>query len=57
MVSKPIVVYLLDKGFAVTLGDMDVTKAQAIVGNHPNGKAIAFNVQDETLLNAMVSSS
>jgi saccharopine dehydrogenase-like NADP-dependent oxidoreductase len=56
MVSKPIVVYLLDKGFAVTLGDMDVTKAQAIVGNHPNGKAIAFNVHDETLLNAMVSS-
>jgi saccharopine dehydrogenase-like NADP-dependent oxidoreductase len=56
MVSKPIVVYLLDKGFAVTLGDMDVTKAQAIVGNHPNGKAIAFNVQDETLLNAMVGS-
>lgn len=56
MVSKPIVVYLLDKGFAVTLGDMDVTKAKTIVGNHPNGKAIAFNVQDETLLNTMVSS-
>jgi saccharopine dehydrogenase-like NADP-dependent oxidoreductase len=56
MVSKPIVVYLLEKGFAVTLGDMDVAKAEANINSHPNGKAVAFNVQDDSLLNSLVSS-
>ncbi len=56
MVSKPIVVYLLDKGFAVTLGDMDQQKAENLIGGHPHGTAIAFNVQDDQLLNQLVAS-
>ncbi len=56
MVSKPIVVYLLDKGFAVTLGDMDQQKAESLIGGHPHGTAIAFNVQDDQLLNQLVAS-
>jgi saccharopine dehydrogenase (NADP+, L-glutamate forming) len=55
MVSKPIVIYLMGKGYSVTLGDMDVSKAQQIINNHPNGSAILFNVKDENLLNNLVS--
>ncbi len=54
MVSKPIVVYLLNKGYQVTLGDLDQSKAQTIIGNNPNGKAIRFNVKNEELLNRIV---
>jgi len=56
MVSKPIVTYLLSKGYAVTIGDMEIAKAKVVIGNHQNGKAIAFNVQDDNLLNDVVSS-
>jgi saccharopine dehydrogenase-like NADP-dependent oxidoreductase len=54
MVSKPIVVYLLNKGYSVTLGDMDLLKAQQIINNHPNGTALLFNVNDEDLLSKLV---
>ncbi|MDY0253186.1 MAG: saccharopine dehydrogenase C-terminal domain-containing protein [Tenuifilaceae bacterium] len=54
MVSKPIVVYLLNKGYQVTLGDLDQSKAQSIIGNNPNGKAIRFDVKNEELLNRIV---
>ena len=54
MVSKPIVTHLLNKGFGVTLADMNVDKAKKIINNKPNGKAIAFNVKDETLLDQLV---
>jgi len=54
MVSKPIVVYLLNKGYQVTLGDLDQSKAQTIVGNNPHGKAIHFDVKNEELLNQVV---
>jgi saccharopine dehydrogenase-like NADP-dependent oxidoreductase len=55
MVSKPIVVYLLNKGYNVTLGDMDLLKTQQIIGNHPNGTALQFNVNDDSLLSKLVS--
>lgn len=54
MVSRPIVTYLLSKGYSVTLGDLEISKAQAVVNNHQNGKAIEFDVQNETLLNELV---
>ncbi|MDX9769899.1 MAG: saccharopine dehydrogenase C-terminal domain-containing protein [Tenuifilaceae bacterium] len=54
MVSKPIVVYLLNKGYQVTLGDLDQSKAQTITANHPNATAIHFDVKNEELLNRIV---
>lgn len=54
MVSKPIVVYLLNKGYQVTLGDLDQSKAQTITANHPNATAIHFDVKNEELLNRVV---
>jgi saccharopine dehydrogenase-like NADP-dependent oxidoreductase len=54
MVSKPIVVYLLERGYGVTLGDLELLKAQAIISNRPNGKAIHFDVKDEQSLDRLV---
>jgi saccharopine dehydrogenase-like NADP-dependent oxidoreductase len=54
MVSKPIVVYLLNKGYRVTLGDLDQSKAQAIIDNHDNGRAISFDVKNESALSQLV---
>lgn len=54
MVSKPIVVYLLNKGYWVTLGDLDQSKAQAIIDNHDNGRAISFDVKNESALSQLV---
>lgn len=54
MVSKPIVNYLISKGYGVTLGDLDVSKAQAIIGESSNGKAISFDINNDSLLNELV---
>ncbi len=47
LVTGPIVTYLLDKGYAVTVASRTEEKAQTLVGNHPNGKALAFNIETE----------
>lgn len=55
MVSKPMVTYLLDKGFIVTLCDRDVSRAEAIINGHANGIALAFDVKNEEVLNDLVN--
>ncbi len=39
--------YLLDHGYQVTVASRTVSKAQEIVGNHPNGRALAFDIEKE----------
>jgi saccharopine dehydrogenase (NADP+, L-glutamate forming)/spermidine synthase len=47
LVAKPTVNYLLDKSeFNLVVADMIVSKAEALVGYHPRGKATALNVTD-----------
>jgi saccharopine dehydrogenase-like NADP-dependent oxidoreductase len=55
MVSRPMVDYLLNHSFHVTLGDVDVTKAENNLNNHPNGKAIAINADNEAEINGYVA--
>ncbi|MEA2103057.1 MAG: saccharopine dehydrogenase C-terminal domain-containing protein [Candidatus Cloacimonadota bacterium] len=56
LVSKPHVEYLLKQPeFQVTLADMEVKKAEQIINNHPNGKAISLNVNDDDTLNKLVA--
>ncbi|PKP51164.1 MAG: saccharopine dehydrogenase [Bacteroidetes bacterium HGW-Bacteroidetes-1] len=57
MVVKPIVTYLLDKGFEVTVATRTKSKADAMIGNHPNGKAIAWTVDDDASLNKMIKAN
>jgi saccharopine dehydrogenase-like NADP-dependent oxidoreductase len=55
-VSNPIVQYLLQNDFFVTAADIDLKKAEANINNHPNGKAIAFSVDDQAVLDQLVAS-
>src|SRR4030042_6958263 len=55
LVARPPVQYLMDlPGVEVTAASRTVSKAQAIVGNHPNGRAVALNVDDDAALEAAV---
>lgn len=54
MVVRPIVKYLLDKGYAVTVATRTKAKAEAMIAGHPGGTAIAWTVEDEVKLDEMI---
>lgn len=53
--------YLLDKSeteqLAVIIGDLELSNAQKLVGNHPNGKAIVLDVFDTPSREAAIKNS
>ncbi|MCF2143572.1 MAG: saccharopine dehydrogenase NADP-binding domain-containing protein [Candidatus Heimdallarchaeota archaeon] len=49
LVAKPGIRYLLEKGFEVTVASRTVSKAEAIIAGHPNGKAVAFDITKDDL--------
>lgn len=55
MVVKPIVTYLLNNKIKVTVATRTRSKAEAMIGNHPNGKAIAWTADNEAGLDKMVA--
>lgn len=58
MVSKPLVRFLLDQpDFHVTVASRTVSKAEALVGDHPDGKAMSFNINNNMLLGKLVKNS
>ncbi len=50
LVARPLVRYLLDKGYHLTLATRTVSKAEKMLEGHPNGVAYPLNLQDETKL-------
>jgi len=57
MVTRPIVNYLLGKETVeLTVASRTVSKAEALVGDHPRGKALPLNVKDDAELEKLVSS-
>ena len=50
MVARPIVSYLLDKGYFVTVADIVKSKADEVIGGHKNGNPISWSVNDELTL-------
>jgi len=56
MVVKPIVQHLLGKGMQVTVATRTKSKAEEMIGNNPNGKAVAWTVEDQPMLESMISS-
>ena len=55
LVARPPVRYLLQQpGFAVTVASRTVSKARALVGDAPNGKAVAWTVDDLAGLAGMI---
>ena len=59
MVAGPPVKYLLDKNFQVTVASRTLQKAKALINNHPNGIAKAFDITQasEEDLEALVRES
>ena len=56
LVVNPIVNHLLNNGIHLTVADRIKSKAEAIVGNHPNGKAVGWDSDDEETLDQMIAS-
>lgn len=58
LVSRPMVRYLLDQpNFYVTMASRTVSKAEKIIKGHPAGKAISLDVNNDDLLENLVSKS
>jgi saccharopine dehydrogenase-like NADP-dependent oxidoreductase len=55
MVVKPIVTYLLEKNYAVTVATRTKSKADKMIAGHPNGTSLAWTVDDEETLDRLVS--
>jgi saccharopine dehydrogenase-like NADP-dependent oxidoreductase len=56
MVVKPIVQYLLQKGYALTLASRTKSKADKLINGHANGKSLEWTVDDEKTLDSLVES-
>jgi len=55
LVSRPHVRYLLDvPDLEVTVASRTVSKAEALIGGHPRGRALALDVDNEEMLEALV---
>jgi len=55
MVVKPIVRYLLDKNIMVTVATRTRSKADEMIDGHPNGRAVAWTVEQESELDGMIA--
>jgi saccharopine dehydrogenase-like NADP-dependent oxidoreductase len=56
MVVKPIVTYLLNKDYHVTVATRTKSKAEAMISGHENGTALAWTVDDKETLGELVAS-
>lgn len=56
LVVNPIVNHLLNKGIHLTVADRIKSKAEAMIRNHPNGKAIGWSTEDEEILDQLIAS-
>lgn len=55
MVVRPMVNYLLDNNYQVTVASRTKSKAEALTHHHPNGKAIGWTVDQGELLDQMIA--
>jgi saccharopine dehydrogenase-like NADP-dependent oxidoreductase len=55
MVVRPIVRYLLDKNYIVTVATRTKAKADEMIAGHPNGRSIAWTVEQEAELDGMIA--
>ncbi|MBL7104604.1 MAG: saccharopine dehydrogenase NADP-binding domain-containing protein [Bacteroidales bacterium] len=54
MVVKPIVQYLLNKDYQVTVATRTKSKADDMIGDHPNGTSMRWTVDDEETLDRLI---
>jgi saccharopine dehydrogenase-like NADP-dependent oxidoreductase len=57
LVARPLVRYLLDRGYQVVVGTLLLERAEEMIAGHPNGKAFLLDVQqDEAQLASFIES-
>ena len=54
LVSRPLVRYLMDSGFEVTVASRTVSKAEKLIEGHQLGKALSLNVDDVAAMRQLV---
>lgn len=57
MVSRPMVEYLLEHSFSVTLADQYIYKADRILNKHPKGKSAYLDANNENSVDQLVSNA
>jgi len=55
MVAGPLIRYLLDRGFGLTVTSLVLEDAVKLVGDDPNGRALKLNLADDGTLSRLVS--
>ncbi len=55
LVVRPLVEYLLEQGYGVTVATRTVSKAEALVGDHPNGVALSLLIDDVDMVTKLVA--
>lgn len=56
MVAKPIADYLLENHIKLTIASRTISKAEKLIKNHPNGKAISWTIDDLENLDTLIAS-
>ncbi|MCY1720239.1 saccharopine dehydrogenase NADP-binding domain-containing protein [Prolixibacteraceae bacterium Z1-6] len=56
MVAKPIADYILNNDIALTIASRTVSKAEKLIGNRANGKAVSWTIDDVDTLEKMITS-
>jgi saccharopine dehydrogenase-like NADP-dependent oxidoreductase len=54
-VTRPLVGYLLERGYRVTCASRTLAKAEKLIAGHPNGSAHPLDLQDETKLASFIA--
>ncbi len=57
LVSRPLVVYLLEKGYRVKVASRTVSKAEALIKGYENGSAESLNVDNQDQLHSLIQDS
>ncbi|HUU01847.1 MAG TPA: saccharopine dehydrogenase C-terminal domain-containing protein [Myxococcota bacterium] len=55
LVSRPLVRYLLDNGFEVTVASRTVAKAERLIAGHSHGRALSLNVDDVSAMRELIA--
>ena len=55
MVAKPLTEYILNNNIELTIASRTVAKAEKLIGNNTNGKAISWTIEDLKTLEKLIS--
>jgi len=55
LVARPMVRYLLERGFEVIVASRTVSRAEALIDGHPAGRAVAFQVEQIEALDPLLA--